>query len=92
METTIADVSATVDLQAWKPDGAGAVGSDLVTTAAQTMNSLTPADKTFTLDDSGIVKGDKLVVVLTVAVNDAATATAVTAAVYEIDLLCDTRG
>lgn len=92
METTISDGTATIDLEAWKPDGAGAVGSDLVTTAALTTNSLTPSDKTFTLDASALTKGEKLICVLTMAVNDAATGTAVTGAVYSIDLKCDTRG
>jgi hypothetical protein len=92
METTIADVSATVDVSAYKPDGAGAVGSDLITTAATTMNSLTPSDKTFVIDGSSLLKGEKLICVVTVAVNDAATATAVTGAIYAIDLKCDTRG
>lgn len=92
METTVADASATVDLEAYKPDGAGAVGSDLVTTSAISMNSLTPADRVFTINPASLVKGEKLICVLTIAVNDAATATAVTGVVYAIDLKCDTRG
>jgi hypothetical protein len=92
METNPSDGTATVDLQAWKPDGAGAVGSDLCTTAAQSINSLTAADKDFTIDASGIDPGDKLLCVLSLAVVDGATATAVTPAVYAITRRCDTRG
>ena len=92
METTVSDTTATVDLQAWKPDGAGAVGSDLCTTAAQSINSLTAADKDLTIDASGIDPGDKLLCVLSLAVVDGATATAVTPAVYAITRRCDTRG
>lgn len=92
METTVADVSATVDVEARKPNGAGLVGSDLITTTATTMNSLTPSDKTFVIDGSALLKGEKLICVVTVAVNDAATATAVIGAIYAIDLKCDTRG
>lgn len=92
METTVADVSATIDLQAYKPSGTGTVGSDLVTTAAQSINSLTAADKDFVIDATGIDPGDKLICVLTIATNDAATATAVTACVYSALRRCDTRG
>ena len=49
METTVADVSCTVDLEAYV-GSSGAVGSDLVTTAAQSMNSLTAANFDFTIN------------------------------------------
>lgn len=92
METTVADTSATIDLEVYKPDGTGAVGSDLCTTAAQSINSLTPADKDFVIDETGIDPGDKLICIVSVAVNDAATGTAVTAAIYNVVRRCDTRG
>ncbi len=91
METTIASSSATVDLLVWKPNNAS-VGSDLVTTAAQSINSLTPNNYDFVIDATGVDPGDRLICNILVAVNDAATATAVTAIVYAISLLCDTRG
>jgi hypothetical protein len=91
METTVADVSCTIDAEAYV--GAdGAVGSDLVTTAAQSMNSLSAAAYTFTINATGVDPGDLLEVRLSIASNDAATATAVTPAIYSIALLCDTRG
>ena len=91
METTIADVSCTIDAEAYV--GAdGAVGSDLITTAAQSMNSLSAASYTFTIDATGVDPGDLLEVRLSISSNDAATATAVTPAIYSIALLCDTRG
>ena len=91
METTVADVSCTIDAEAriWAD---GAVGSDLVTTAAQSMNSLSAAAYTFTIESTGVDPGDLLEVRLSIASNDAATATAVTPAIYSIALLCDTRG
>lgn len=92
METTVADTSATVDVEIFKPDGTGAVGSDLCTTAAQSINSLTPNNYDFTIDGSGIDPGDKLICIVSVAVNDAATGTAVTAAIYGMTVRCDTRG
>jgi hypothetical protein len=91
METTVADVSCTIDAEAYV--GAdGVLGSDLVTTTAQSMNSLSAAAYTFTINATGVDPGDLLEVRLSISSNDAATATAVTPAIYSIALLCDTRG
>lgn len=92
METTIADTSCTVDLQVWKPAGDGTVGADLCATAAQSINSLTEADFDFEITASGLDPGDKLICVVTIACNDAATVAAVTPAIYSILRRCDTRG
>jgi hypothetical protein len=91
METTVADVSCTIDAEAYVGSD-GSLSSDLVTTAAQSMNSLTAAAYTFTINATGVDPGDLLEVRLSIASNDAATATAVTPAIYSIALLCDTRG
>jgi hypothetical protein len=91
METNVADVSCTIDAEAYV--GAdGVLGSDLVTTDAQSMNSLSAAAYTFTINATGVDPGDLLEVRLSISSNDAATATAVTPAIYSIALLCDTRG
>jgi len=91
IETTVADVSCTIDAEAYV--GAdGALGSDLVTTSAQSMNSLSAASYDFTVNATGVDPGDLLEVRLSISSNDAATATAVTPAIYSIALLCDTRG
>ena len=92
VETTVADTSCTVDVEVFKGDGTGAVGSDLCTTAAQTINSLTPANVDFTILASGVDPGDLLDVRLSIACTDAATGTAVTPVIYSVTLLCDTRG
>lgn len=92
METTVADTAATVDVEAYKGAGDGSVGSDLVSTSATSVNSLTASDYDFTITPSAVDPGDVLECVLTFLVNDAATGTAVTGAIYEIKLLCDTRG
>jgi hypothetical protein len=91
METTVADVACTIDAEAYV--GAdGSLGADLVTTAAQSMNSLSAASYDFTINATGVDPGDLLEVRLSIASNDVATATAVTPAIYSIALLCDTRG
>jgi len=92
MLTTIADTTATVDLEVFKPDGAGAVGSDLCATPAATINSLTQSDKDFTITASSLNPGEKLICIVSVAVNDAATVTAVIGQIYSISRRCHTRG
>lgn len=92
MLTTIADVAATIDAEAYKSNGEAGIGSNLVTTAAITINSLTLADKTFTVDASGLLPGDWLDLRVTLAVNDSATATAVKGIIGEAFLLLDIKG
>ena len=91
METTLSDGTCTIDATAYIAND-GTLTSDLVATAAQSMNSLTAANYDFTLSSGSIDPGDLLEVRLTVACVDSATATAVTPAIYEVALLCDTRG
>jgi hypothetical protein len=90
--TTVASVSCTVDVECYELDKIGGIGSDLCATAATTINSLVFAAKSFTITSSGLVAGDVLDVRLTIAVNDAATVTAVTPTIAAIDLLCDIKG
>ncbi len=92
MEGAVADTSCTIDFEAYKVDGQGGVtGSDLITTVAQSINSLTFADKTFTLDASNVDPGDILDIRMTVAVNDAASASSVQAAIGKVYLQLDIR-
>lgn len=92
METTAADTTCTVDIQACEIDGENGVGADLVTTAAQSMNALIYADIDFTLTATDLVAGDVLDVRIVVACNDGATGTAVTPVIGKVSLLCDIRG
>jgi hypothetical protein len=91
MKTTVADTSATVDAQVYRNAGDGTVGSDLCATAAITINSLTAADKDFTITATTLEPGDILDVRVAVAVNDAATGTAVIGRIVAIELLTDQR-
>jgi hypothetical protein len=92
MVTTVASSSCTVDVECYKIDKITGIGSDLCTTSATTINSLVFSAKGFTITPSGLTAGDVLDVRLTIACNDAATATAVTPTIAGIDLLCDIRG
>ena len=92
MATTVASVSCSVDVECYEIDKIGGIGSDLCATVATTINSLIFATKEFEITSSGLTAGDVLDVRITIAVNDAATATAVTPTIAGIDLLCDIRG
>lgn len=90
--TTVSDTTSTIDFQAYVTTTAGAHGSDLCATAAQSINSTTSAAKSFTITGTTLTAGMELDVRVALACNDAATATAVTPTIYRIDMLCDTRG
>ena len=93
MLTTVADTSATIDFEAYITDRQGLVsGSDLVSTAATSINSLTFANYDFTLTPTTIDPGQKIVIRMAIAVNDGATGTAVIGSVGALELLLDTQG
>jgi hypothetical protein len=92
MKTTIADTACTVDIECYKHDKISGVSSDLCSTSATSINSLTFTDKTFNITATSLAKGDILDVRLTIVCNDAATATAVTPTVANIDFAIDIKG
>ena len=93
MVTTVADTTATLDFEVKKLDADGdPTGSDLVTTAAEDINSLTLATKTFTINPSGLVAGDRFTVQMTLAIRDNATGTAVIGTAKNTELLLDIKG
>jgi len=66
------DATSTIDMTAFKVTKAtGAVGSDLVSTDAQTL-ATAGADYSFTVTPTGLVAGDKLVCSLTTSVVETA--------------------
>lgn len=92
MLTTVADTSATVDVEVYESNKEAGVSADLCATAAQSINSLTLADKDFTITASSLVPGDVLDVRITTAVTDGATGTAVKAIIGYVAFLLDIRG
>lgn len=93
MKTTVSDGTATIDFSAYKKDTAtGLVGADIVATAAQSINALSPASKTFSLTPTGIVAGDELDVLVTIAITDGATATAVIGRIMLLTFQFDIKG
>lgn len=95
MKTNTADTTATLDVEVYEANGDGGLeGSptDLVQTAAQDINSLTVAEKLFTLDASNLAAGDLLMVRIHTAVNDAASGSNVEAIVTDLAMLLDIAG
>jgi hypothetical protein len=92
MITTVSDTTATVDVEAYSSDKDNTVSAELVTTSAQDINSLTFASDSFVITPTALVPGSFLDIRLTLAVNDAATGTAVIACIASVELHCDIRG
>lgn len=93
MLTTVSDGTATIDKSVYLKDPADAThGSDLVTTSATTINSTTLAAKSFTVTPTSLVNGDELTALLTIAITDAATGTAVIGMLTQLYWLIEVRG
>lgn len=83
--------TCTIDFSAYKQDGlTGAVGSDLVSTAAQAI-SATQANKDFVVTPTGLVAGDLLVIKMTTSVDNT-DSTAIQAQISRLEVLCDVKG
>ena len=91
--TTLPTSTCTADAEAYLVGrDTNKSGSDLVTTSAQSIKSLTFADKDFTIDATNLEAGDVLDIRITIDSIDSATPTAVTPAIAAIDLLADVKG
>ncbi len=93
MKTTVASNSGatTVGLNVYSNSGVGNLGSaDLNTTAAQSCNSLTSADKDFVITPTGLVAGQDIHIKLTQTVTDSATGTAVIGTINHVELRLST--
>lgn len=77
MNTAVANGTATVDFAIYKTDpDTGLVGSDLsTTTAATSINSQTFSARAFDITATGVVNGDQLIGIMTIAITDSGTPT-----------------
>jgi len=89
MKTTISDTSAAIDAFVVRT---AAPTVDICATAAQSINSLTAANKDFTITPTDVVVGDILDVRVLISIVDGATATAVIGQLNSISLLMATKG
>ena len=92
MVTTVADTAATIDINAYEDDSAGAVGADLCTTALQSINSLTPASLDFVITPTGLVTGDMLDIMISLAYQDADDLGVMTPTIFAIWMMLDVKG
>ena len=92
MLTSVASVSGTVDAQAFLSARTTVVsGSDLVTTAATSANSLTFAEISFTLTPTGRVAGDVLDIRIA-WIGNSATASSHFGAIAHVEMLLQVKG
>ena len=93
MLTTVSDTTATIDFTVYEKGIADFThGSDLVTTVATTINSLTLAAKPFVVTPTGFVNGSELYALMTIAITDGATGTAVIGLITQMYWLVQVRG
>lgn len=96
MITTVADTTATVDVNCYSSDEDDTVSADLCTTTAASINTLLSASITttdFVITSTSLSPGDQLDVRIAVAINDDNNgANVVIGAVTKLALLCDTQG
>ena len=93
MVTTIADQSATLDVQAYRADREAGIGADICATAATTINSTTLADIDFTITPATLAAGDLIDVRIAVLVDDDGDGGAgITGIIGAAELLVDIKG
>lgn len=80
--------TCTIDFEARLSDDDGAIGSDLVTTAATAVTA-TAGAKDFVVTPTGLVAGDKLVVKVTTSIAESA-GSAIQALLTKLQVLCQT--
>jgi len=91
LDTAIADVSATLVVEAFKVTRDGLASADLVNTVAQSIQFTNWTDVSFDIEPATLSAGDVLDVRLVVKVHDAGTTT-VRAEIAATEFLIDVRG
>jgi hypothetical protein len=89
MLTTVSDGTATIDCMCWADNGDGTVTSDICATAAQSINSLTLANKDFTITSTNLVGGSMLNVKLVFGGSDVGDAGVMVPTITSVSMLID---
>lgn len=92
MLTTVADTSCTIDVQCWPQDDNGAASTDICASAAQNMNTLTPANYTFDMTATNRLPGDVLNFRLAFAGTDSGNAGVMIPEISKVTVKLDIRG
>lgn len=87
-----ANVSATVDVIAYESNKEAGISADLCITGATTINSATWASRDFILTATALTVGDRLDVLVTVALDDTGATNACIANIGSIEVLFDSKG
>lgn len=88
----VANVSATIDVNAYESNEEGGISADLCITGATTINSVTWANRDFILTPTGLEPGSHLDIKISVALDDTGAANACIANIGSIEILCDIKG
>lgn len=89
---TIADTSATLDIQVYKNNKDGTIGSDLYAGSAVNVNSATATDYTFAITSTGLSAGDSIMIRMTLAITDGGTGSPVIGQFNFTELQADIKG
>jgi len=92
MVTTISDGTATIDFECYPSDEDATASADIVSTSAASINSLTFANKDFTVTGTNRNPGDQFQIRVAIAVTDTASGTAVIGCAAKVSLLLSVRG
>ena len=91
VKITNAATTATIDMTAQKISSAGAPGSDVCATAVQTITT-SFTTKSFTITPTGLVAGDRLQIVVTTAILDAAGGSTTQVQIAYVNVALDIKG
>ena len=80
--------TCTIDAEAYELDDSGAVGSDLVTTAVQSLTNAF-ADYTFVMTDTGLAAGDRLMVLVRTVITEGGGSFALFSVIGSIEMQTD---
>lgn len=92
MLTTVADDSCDLDAEVHAQDDDGGISADICATAQQSINSLTLANKDFTITPTGRAAGDVLDIRLKIAGTDSGDAGDMLPEIQKASLLLDIKG
>jgi len=92
MLTTVSDGTATVDVECWEAGDDGAAGADICATAAQSINSLTPANKDFTITPTNLAPGDRVVIRVAFGGSDTGNVGVMIPEISKLQVLLDIKG
>lgn len=90
--TSIADVSCTVDFNVYLDSRDGTVAADIMASGAFNINNTTAVTSDMTISPSTLEPGKKLIVVGTIAGEDAGNAAAIVPTILALEMVLNVKG